>query len=53
MRSLKKMLEAMEDAKKLDERRRLLADRERAELMKEVEKSGMFKGEPDQIRALL
>ena len=41
------------DAKKLGERRRLLADRERAELMKEVEKSGMFKGDPDQIRALL
>lgn len=41
------------DEKKLGERRRQLAERARAELMKEVEKSGLVKGDPEQVRAIL
>lgn len=38
---------------KLNQRRRELAERERAELMKEVEKSGLLKGDAEQVRSIL
>ncbi len=41
------------EERKLGERRRQLAERERLELLKEVEKSGLLKGDGEQIRSIL
>ena len=41
------------EGRKLEERRRQLAERERSELLKEVKKSGLLKGDAEQIRAIL
>mgnify|MGYP003335118954 CR=1 FL=1 len=41
------------DEQRLNERRKQLADRERSELLKEVERSGLMKADPAQFSAII
>ena len=41
------------DEQRLNERRKQLADRERSELLKEVERSGLMKADPVQFSAII